>query len=295
MSVVAVSAVMLGLGAPAGASHAPAPADCVYGSIGERYRALGAEHGVLGPVVRCESHTRPRAGRYNDFAGGGIYWSPVTGAWEVHGAILGLWNRAGRENGWLGFPLSGENPIRGGVFQRFEGAHVYWSPDTGPHAVYGAIFDAYGHQGWETGPLGYPTSSEFAIPGGRRTNFQGGFIEWSPTTGPLVNRAIASQVVGSIGLAWQALGGPNSYLGLPISNEGPVFGGGRRTQFEGGVIYWHPDQVGEAYLYGTWDSPWPPPRGSAWDMTLGWFCEGIADERDARECEVAWHDIFDAR
>jgi uncharacterized protein with LGFP repeats len=92
MSVVAVSAAILGSAGPASANHGPAPSDCVYGSIGQRYQALGAEHGVLGPVVRCESDTRPRVGRYNDFVSGNIYWSPRTGAWEVHGAILGRWD-----------------------------------------------------------------------------------------------------------------------------------------------------------------------------------------------------------
>ncbi|MDP9406690.1 MAG: hypothetical protein M3P95_02040 [Actinomycetota bacterium] len=237
-AVAAVGAAILGLPAQASAGHAPASQDCVYGSIGERYRALGAEHGVLGPVVRCESDTRPRAGRYNDFAGGSIYWSPRTGAHEVHGAILGLWDVLGRENGVLGFPVSGENRIRnGGVYQRFERAsgHAYWSPATGAHEVHGAIFGAYGSQGWETGRLGYPVTSENRTPTrqGAYNHFQGGSVYWSPATG-------AHIVEGAIRDAWARQGWEAGSLGFPISGEYTIQGGARISQFQGGFIEWTP-------------------------------------------------------
>ena len=35
-----------------------------------------------------------------------------------------------------------------------------WTPETGAHAIYGAIRDAWIAQGWEQGELGYPTSDE---------------------------------------------------------------------------------------------------------------------------------------
>jgi cell wall-associated NlpC family hydrolase len=31
--------------------------------------------------------------------------------------------------------------------------------------------------------LGYPTSNEYAVPGGRRSNFQFGYVTWTPSTG----------------------------------------------------------------------------------------------------------------
>jgi uncharacterized protein with LGFP repeats len=34
----------------------------------------------------------------------------------------------------------------------------------------------------EAGPLGYPTSDEYAVPGGRRTDFQHGSISWDAAT-----------------------------------------------------------------------------------------------------------------
>nr|MDQ2727762.1 L,D-transpeptidase family protein [Actinomycetota bacterium] len=37
--------------------------------------------------------------------------------------------------------------------------------------------------GWERSPLGYPASDEYAIPGGRQSNFQHGTISWNAATG----------------------------------------------------------------------------------------------------------------
>jgi len=53
----------------------------------------------------------------------------------------------------------------------------------GAHAIYGPIRDAWAQQGWETGPLGYPTSDEFQDGKFRRVNFERGHIRWSPVAG----------------------------------------------------------------------------------------------------------------
>jgi uncharacterized protein with LGFP repeats len=49
--------------------------------------------------------------------------------------------------------------------------------------VQGSIYQAWAGLGWQTSALGYPTSGEFAVPGGRRSNFQHGFITWTAATG----------------------------------------------------------------------------------------------------------------
>ncbi len=33
-------------------------------------------------------------------------------------------------------------------------------------------------QAWEQGALGFPVSGEYAVPGGRRSDFEGGSIRW---------------------------------------------------------------------------------------------------------------------
>jgi uncharacterized protein with LGFP repeats len=59
---------------------------------------------------------------------------------------------------------------------------MWWSPSTGAVCVQGLIRDAWAGTGWEAGPLGYPVSNEYAITGGRRSDFQHGSITWSQAT-----------------------------------------------------------------------------------------------------------------
>jgi uncharacterized protein with LGFP repeats len=85
----------------------------------------------------------------------------------------------------LGYPTSGEwgTPDglgRANVFQR---GVVYWSQGTGAHEVQGSIYNTWASLGWERSALGYPTSGEFSVPGGRQSNFQHGSITWTAATG----------------------------------------------------------------------------------------------------------------
>ncbi|WP_432489590.1 LGFP repeat-containing protein [Kineococcus sp. SYSU DK018] len=188
----------------AAATVAPAHADRgVGGEIGVRYDSLGGSGGFLGEPLTGEVRTPNARGAYVVFRDGSIYWSPATGAWEVHGAIRDTWGRTGWEGGPLGFPRTNEvrTPDGRGAYNVFEGGSIYWSPVTGAHVVRGAIRDAWGDYGWEGGPFGYPTSSEFDIPGGKRTNFQNGWIEWRPTG---ITMAAESGVPGCPAPRWGA-------------------------------------------------------------------------------------------
>lgn len=169
----------------------PTDAHEVYGAIVNRYRSIGGLYGPLGFPTTGELSTPGGRGRFNNFAGsggGGLYWTPQTGANEVYGAIHDVWSDMGWEQGVMGFPTTGElaTPDRRGRFNSFDGAGgggIYWTPQTGAHAVYGAIYDRWSELRWETGRLGYPTSGEFSIDGGRRTNFERGYIQFQPGRG----------------------------------------------------------------------------------------------------------------
>jgi uncharacterized protein with LGFP repeats len=76
----------------------------------------------------------------------------------------------------------------GGAANHFQGGSVHWSRGTGAHAVQGAIRDAWARTGWEMGPLGFPTSNEYAVPGGRRSDFEHAYVDWSPARGAVVHR-----------------------------------------------------------------------------------------------------------
>ncbi len=165
-------------------------AHAVYGDINNVWTALGRERGLHGYPVTDELPTPNGRGRFNTFQNGGIYWLPAIGARSVFGAIYQAWGRVGWEAGVLGFPTTNETitPDRIGRFNAFEGGSIYWSPGTGAHAVYGAILARWRALGWELSYLGYPTSSEFAVPGGRRTNFERGYIQWDARTGAVIDR-----------------------------------------------------------------------------------------------------------
>ncbi|GAB7192883.1 hypothetical protein NUM3379_35920 [Kineococcus sp. NUM-3379] len=202
-----------------GVLAAPAQADPrVGGEIGVRYEALGGERGLLGAPRTPEIRTPNGKGAYVVFDRGSIYWSPQSGAHEVHGAIRDAYAWGGWENGYLGFPTTDEvrTPNGRGAYNVFQGGSVYWSPATGAHAVRGAIRDTWGAHGWEGGTLGFPTSSEFNIRGGKRTNFQNGFIEWTPRAGTTIvgnsgvagcpspfNRATPEQAAGCTVRGWE--------------------------------------------------------------------------------------------
>jgi uncharacterized protein with LGFP repeats len=165
------------------------PAYClrdVYGSIGEKWMDKGGRTGLLGYALTDETGTPNKPGRYNHFKNGSIYWSPTTGAQEVHGSIRAKWAAMGWENSLLGFPTTDEirTPTKAGAFNHFQGGSISWSPGTGAHEVHGDIRGLWSRMGWENSQLGFPTSDEYGISGGRRSDFQGGCrIDWFPATG----------------------------------------------------------------------------------------------------------------
>lgn len=139
------------------------------------WSSVGWETGILGYPITNET-TIP-GGAFNHFERGSIYWSAFANVvCEVHGRIRDKWAETGWENGPLGFPITNETPLPGGAFNHFQAGSIYWSPATDAHEVHGLIRDAYAMQGWETGPLGFPTSDEYDCPRGRRSDFQGGSL-----------------------------------------------------------------------------------------------------------------------
>ena len=154
------------------------------GEIDTRYQGLGGCNGFLGAALTDETTAPDNSGKYNVFRNGSIYWSPTTGAFEVHGAIRDKWKELGWEAGLLGYPVSNETktPDNVGLFSVFQRGSIYWKPATGAHEVHGAIRDKYKEVGWESGALGYPTSDEYAVSGGRRSDFQHGSITWDSAT-----------------------------------------------------------------------------------------------------------------
>jgi len=155
----------------------------VVGAIRLKWLSLGGENGFMGFPLTDEYAASD--GRANDFQGGNIYWSPATGTHEVHGLILGKYLALGGPVGY-GLPMTDElaGSVGSGRYNNFSaGRSIYWSPATGPYAVYGAIKSYYSSLGAEKSRLGYPTSDEYSVSGGRANNFQGGRIVWRAADG----------------------------------------------------------------------------------------------------------------
>jgi uncharacterized protein with LGFP repeats len=216
-------------------SHPTAGTHAVASGIVAAWTAAGAESGALGYP------TTPRFCGLKDsacgqaFQGGRVFTAPATGTHAVAGAVNAAWEQQGLERGPLGLPVS---PLycglkETGCVQAFQGGRVYTTPGSGTHALTGVVNTAWAQQGYENGPLGYPTGDLVCgLPGGAcRQTFQGGVLYSHPTAG-------TQQLSGAIAAAWQAAGAEGGALGHPIS---PQFCGltesGCVQAFQGGRIY----------------------------------------------------------
>lgn len=113
----------------------PTGAHEVHGDIRGKWSSLGWERGFLGYPVSDETGTPDGIGRYNHFQGGSIYWTPSTGAHEVHGDIRGKWSSLGWEQSYLGYPLSDEHDFNAGRISEFQNGSIVWSGEAGAQVM----------------------------------------------------------------------------------------------------------------------------------------------------------------
>lgn len=118
-----------GLGTPNGTGGLSAGGD----PIAQHYNAVGGSGSYLGYPAGAEFPVS--SGRRQNYQHGIIDYSPATGAWAVHGAILGRDNALGGPAGLLGFPVTDENGTPDGVgrYNHFtKDASIYWTPPPAP-------------------------------------------------------------------------------------------------------------------------------------------------------------------
>jgi uncharacterized protein with LGFP repeats len=106
----------------------------LYGPIYDKYNQLGgAESAFLGYPTMDASLNTDGLGRFAMFERGAIYWSPSTGAYEIHGQILDRW--AAGESSWLGYPTSDEYGWDDGKSVKnvsdFENGRIFWTQISG--------------------------------------------------------------------------------------------------------------------------------------------------------------------
>jgi hypothetical protein len=106
----------------------------VCGAIRAKYLALGGPYSFLGYPTTDEMRAPDGIGRYNHFSltanntrvDGSIYWTPGTGAWSIHGAIVTKREAMGAERSCLGYPLSDEFSITGGRRNNLQHGIISW-------------------------------------------------------------------------------------------------------------------------------------------------------------------------
>lgn len=216
-----------------------------YGAIGGYWQSADAGSGWLGSCTNDENSVP--GGRVEAFVGGAVYWSPQTDTHSVKGAIRAYFNSMGATSSFLGLPLIDETPTptRFGAFNHFQGGSIYWSPATGAHEVHGAIRDSWAGQSWERDWLGFPTSDEYSVSAGRRSDFQGGSIVWDASNGAIsfvVRSGTAASPTPPSGstVGARALAAARTKIGAPY-----VWGGNGPNVFDcSGLTSWAYRQVG---------------------------------------------------
>ncbi|WP_433563985.1 N-acetylmuramoyl-L-alanine amidase [Nocardia sp. CA-151230] len=98
--------------------------------------------------------------------------------------VARYWNDQGGANGPLGQPKA--EPIAladGGQYGQFTNGYVYSSPTGQIYSVVGKILERFLQLGAGTGLLGLPTSNEYPVQDGVRTDFQNGALIFNELTG----------------------------------------------------------------------------------------------------------------
>ncbi|WP_344000316.1 GH25 family lysozyme [Pseudarthrobacter sulfonivorans] len=205
------------------------------GVIRDAWAAQGWESGPLG-YPTTDVRTAPNGAKSQGYENGAIYWTAATGAHISAGAIRDAWAAQGWESGPLGYPTTDVRTAPNGAkSQGYENGAIYWTASTGAHISAGAIRDAWAAQGWESGPLGYPTTDVRTAPNGAKSQgYENGAIYWTAATGAQLSPN------GPIRSAWASQGWESGPLGYPTTGVFSTVGGGNAQSFQGGRIDWSP-------------------------------------------------------
>ncbi|BBZ66815.1 hypothetical protein MINS_22440 [Mycolicibacterium insubricum] len=205
----------------------------VRGAINAAWDHLGGSAGVMGVPTADESYNGSVITQ--SFSGGTIAYDTATGAFtepadhlgelaglpipgDASSAINTAWRIAGGKGGPLG-AREGDPAAVGdaGTVQNFAGGKIFYTADTGAHALTGPILERYESAGGPTGELGFPTSGvvDGGVPDGTQASFAAAehpVIFATPDHGAIV-------VNGPVKAAWDKLGGATGPLGVPVAEH----------------------------------------------------------------------------
>lgn len=200
-----------------------------------RWKALGAESGVLGLPVAAVSMSAGDTSGWQQYQNGYIIGSSTTGYWESKGAIRTRWVQLGYQNSILGYP-TGPEVYAGGnkYYQKFENGYIIGSGAIGFWENYGPIRSRWAALGYQNGVMGYPTGEVVLTAEGFYQKYQNGYIIGATDTGYWESK-------GAIRKEWAKLGYQNGSLGYPTGEES--YNTQNKTysqQFEHNKIFFQP-------------------------------------------------------
>jgi hypothetical protein len=177
------------------------------------------------------------------FERGWIVARPSDGtAWTVSGV---MYRRVVELAGAAGLPVGEESGALGNRTQPFEHGTLFWVDAGSPRFLWGDVLARWSALGGASATIGRPTSDVMAlmnadgVPIGRTARFTGGAIYATDALGAWeLTGAIRDEYEGS-------LGGPNGWLGLPISGMETAGSGDPYADFQGGVVVDH--RAADAY------------------------------------------------
>ncbi|MEO7078779.1 MAG: N-acetylmuramoyl-L-alanine amidase, partial [Rhodococcus sp. (in: high G+C Gram-positive bacteria)] len=97
--------------------------------------------------------------------------------------IAQKWLASGGETGILGTPVSGLVQVKGGQSAGFANGSIFTTIAGQAVAVIGKIFEQFLALGGENGDLGLPSTDEYRVPEGLRTDFENGSLIFNEATG----------------------------------------------------------------------------------------------------------------
>lgn len=144
----------------------------------------------------------------------------------------------------IGSCVNNEYDHSRGKAEDFRNGTVYWSAETGAHALFGAINAKYASLDGANGWLGFPKTGERTTPDGkgRYVHFEFGSIYWTPETG-------ANAIPGDMFTAWGEKGWENSDIKYPVAEATPI-NGGLVQEFQNGWLTRNPDGKTHFIVHG---------------------------------------------
>lgn len=205
--------------------------------IAKKYAELGGTGGFLGTVVAAEKANSDGRGKVARYQNGNIYWTPTTGAHEVHGDILAEFGKQAGVNGVLKYPTSDTRTSsdKKSTYSTFENGRIYDLVGGATIAVPKPYFAKHEALGGVHGILGYPSSAVKTSRDGksRYQNYTGGRI--------YVQGSRVVEVHGAVFDLHESLQGVYGPLGYPVNDLSPNGDDrGKAQWFEKGIIFYSP-------------------------------------------------------